>query len=80
MQICCKNFKPNIDKCYFRCIRDPIFGKIISRYGVQSDPSKLHVLIDKPPPTNKKELQPLLGIMNYLAKFSLAIPERMMYV
>ena len=33
-------------------------------------PRKLQALIDIPPPKTKRELQSLLGIINYLSKFS----------
>ena len=43
---------------------------MISRKGVQLDPQKLKGLRDMPVPNNKNELQVLLGIINYLGKFS----------
>ena len=32
------NLKLNKDKCHFRCTSIPLFGKVISRDGVQPDP------------------------------------------
>ena len=46
-----------------------IFGEKILRSAVQSDPWKLCMLIEMPPPIIK-ELQSFLGIMNYQRKFS----------
>ena len=44
----------------------------IYRHGVKTDPRKLKVLPEMPPPKTKKELQAFLGIINYLSKFSLS--------
>ena len=38
----------------FQVHKSTIFDGIISRYGVQPDPWKLCVLIEMPPPNNKK--------------------------
>ena len=43
---------------------------MISRKGVQPDPLKIKALTDMPVPSNKKELQAFLDIINYLGKFS----------
>ena len=43
---------------------------MISREGVQPDPQKVKGVTDMLAPTNKKELQAFLGIINYLGKFS----------
>ena len=64
------NLQLNKDKCHFRCISIPFFGKVISRNGVHPDPQKVKVLTDMPAPKNKKEQQAFLGIINYLGKFS----------
>ena len=47
-----------------------IFGEVILRRGVQPDPQKIKALMDMPPPNNKRELQAILGIIDYLSKFS----------
>ena len=49
---------------------NPILAKLISRHGIGSDPAKLKVLMDMPPPKTNRELQSFLGIVNYLRKFS----------
>ena len=64
------NLKLNKEKCHFRCTSISFFGEVILRKGVQPDPQKIKVLMDMPPPNNKKELQVFLGIINYLSKFS----------
>ena len=68
----CVNLKLNKDKCHFRCTSIPIFGEVISRHGVRSDPQELKELMEMPHCKTKKELQAILGINNYLGKFSLS--------
>ena len=36
------------DKCYFRFLSVPLFGEIISRHGVRSDPRKLKAWTEMP--------------------------------
>ena len=40
------NLKLNKDKCHFRCMSIPFFGKVILREGIQPDPQKIKVLTD----------------------------------
>ena len=69
---CCKevNLKLNKEKCHFRCMSLPFFDKVVLRKGVQPDPQKVKALTDMLVPKSKRELQALLGIINYLGKFS----------
>ena len=69
------NLKLNKDKCHFRCTSIPFFGEVVSRQEVQSDPQKVRALTEMPAPKNKRELQPFLGVINYLGKFSLGMAE-----
>ena len=64
------NLKLNKDKCHFRCMSIPFFGKVVSREGIQPDTQKISALTKMPAPRNKRELQAFLGIINYLGKFS----------
>ena len=64
------NLKVNKDRCHFRCISIPFFGKVVSREGVQPDPQKIRALIEMLGPKNKRELQPFIGIVNYLGKYT----------
>ena len=52
----------------------PLFGEVISQNGVKPDLQKIKALMEMPPPTKKKELQPFLGII-YLGKFSSSNPS-----
>ena len=58
------NLKLNKDKCHFRCMSIPFFGKVVSRKGIQPDPQKVRVLTEMLAPKNKWELQSFLGIIN----------------
>ena len=64
------NLKLDKDKCHFRYMSIPFFGKVVSRKGVQPDPQKIKALINIPVPKNKRGLQALLDMINYLGKFS----------
>ena len=64
------NLKLNKDKCDFRCMSIPFFGKVVSREGVQPDTQKVRALTEMPVPKNKREPQAFIGIINYLGKFS----------
>ena len=63
------NLKLNKDKCHFRCMSIPFFGKVLLRKGIQPDPQKVKALTNMPAPKNKRELQAFLGIIYYLGKF-----------
>ena len=54
----------------FQVHQHPFLGEIILWYGLSSDPRKVQVLMNMPPPSHKNELQSFLGILNYLSKFS----------
>ena len=44
-------------------------GDKLTKNGVDPDPSKIEALTSMLPPEDKKGIQRLLGITNYLAKF-----------
>ena len=44
-------------------------GHMIFERGIEPDPEKVSATVDIPIPTNKKELQRFLGMVNYLRKF-----------
>ena len=69
------SLKMTKEKCLFRWTRIPFFVKVISRHEVSPDSAKVKALTDIIPPKIKRELQSLLGIVNYLSKFSPIIAE-----
>ena len=46
------------------------YGHIISADSIKADPRKVEAIVNMAAPTNKTELQRILGITNYLAKFA----------
>ena len=67
----------NPDKLIYRTEAVSFFGNLITSEGVKPDPSKISAIMDMPSPENKAELQTLLGMVNYLAKFSPRVSETM---
>ena len=63
------NMKLNRDKCEFRKSSISYVGHVLTGLGVKPDPEKVRAVKEMPPPTNVKELQMLLGFVQYLAKF-----------
>ena len=46
------------------------FGHLVIADGLKHDPAKVKAIHDMPPPCDRKELQALLGMITYLAKFA----------
>lgn len=67
------NVTLNPEKCQFRKPAIKFFGHVISQGKIEADPGKLKAIMDLQPPSNKKELQSLLGTLNFLARH---IPNR----
>jgi len=65
-----KNLKLNPDKITIAAEEVEYFGHIVSAEGLKPDPSKVKAVQEMSPPANKKELQTILGMMTYLAKFA----------
>ena len=65
----------NIDKCQFRQTELVYLGHKLSTDGVWADESKIKAIVDMPTPTDKKAVQRLMGMLNYLAKFLPNISE-----
>ena len=70
-----KNLKLNPDKLVVGATEVQYFGHIISSEGLKPDPAKVKAVQDMSPPINKKELQNILGMINYLAKFAPQLSE-----
>ena len=61
-----QKMKLNRDKCEFR---KSSISYVADRSRLQTRPEKVRAVKEMPPPTNVKELQTLLGFVQYLAKF-----------
>ncbi|KAL8616164.1 hypothetical protein ACOMHN_066650 [Nucella lapillus] len=70
-----RNLKLNPEKLEVGKTEIEYFGHIISADGLKPDPSKVKAVREMPPPANEKELQTMLGMINYLAKFAPQLSE-----
>lgn len=62
-------FKLNKNKCILEARRIKFLGHIVSANGLEADPDKVEAIQAMKTPTNKTELQRLLGMITYLNKF-----------
>ena len=60
-------FNPN--KCFIKKQQIEYFGRIITPQGVQSCPKKVKAITALAAPTDKQELQSLLGTVNFMSTF-----------
>ena len=60
----------NEDKMVIRCKEIPFFGHIIGEEGIKPDPNRIRAIANLPKPTNIKDLQTILGMVNYLHRFT----------
>nr|XP_009757494.1 PREDICTED: uncharacterized protein LOC104210320 [Nicotiana sylvestris] len=63
------NLKLNPVKCMFGVSARKLFGFIISRKGIELDPSKIKAIQELPPPESKKDVMNFLGRLNYISRF-----------
>ena len=63
------NLKLNKQKCKVRVQEVSYVGHILTKDGVKPDASKIQAITAMPPPEDKKGIQRLLGMTNYLSKF-----------
>ena len=59
----------NIDKCQFKTPELIYLGHKLTAEGIQADESKIKSILDMPLPEDKKAVQRLLGMLNYVGKF-----------
>lgn len=70
LQRCQKhNLKLNRKKCRF--LQDTVryLGHVLTRDGLSLDPDRLHDILQVQAPSNKKELQTFLGMVNFVSRF-----------
>ncbi|XP_070057833.1 uncharacterized protein [Nicotiana tomentosiformis] len=56
-------------KCAFGVPSGKLLGFIVSRRGIELDPSKIKTIRELPPPKNKTEVMSLLRRLNYISRF-----------
>ena len=70
-----KGIKLNKEKCKFGLTEVKFFGHILSKDGLKADPSKLEAIKKMPKPSNKAELESVLGMLNYLSRYAPKLSE-----
>ncbi|XP_060769073.1 uncharacterized protein K02A2.6-like [Neoarius graeffei] len=65
----------NPDKCQICVPEVSYFGHTLSCEGVKLDPAKVKAIREMQPPTNRGELETILGMANYLARFAPRLSE-----
>ena len=59
----------NAEKIKLRQHEVPLIGHITTDRGLQADPSKVHAIVDMPPPADVAGVRRFLGMLQYLSKF-----------
>ena len=60
----------NPDKMKIRCKEIPFFGHVIGKDGLKPDPKKVIAITSMKEPSDVKDLQTFLGMVNYLSRFT----------
>ena len=60
----------NFDKCHIRESRIKFYGNYLTGEGLKPDPDKIAAITNMKPPQSLQELQTLLGMANYLGRFT----------
>ncbi|XP_049394689.1 uncharacterized protein LOC125858980 [Solanum stenotomum] len=63
------NLKLNPAKCAFGVPAGKLLGFIVSRKGIELDPSKIKAIQELPPPKTRKDVMSFLGRLNYISRF-----------
>nr|XP_016450605.1 PREDICTED: uncharacterized protein LOC107775396 [Nicotiana tabacum] len=63
------SLKLNLAKYAFGVPAGKLFGFIVSRKGIELDPSKIKAIQELPSPKSKKDVMSLLGRLNYISRF-----------
>ena len=67
--------KLNYEKIQYKKNEVEFFGETYTTDGRKADPKKIEAIANMPNPTNKKEVQTFLGMVQYLSKFSPRLSE-----
>ncbi|XP_060179912.1 uncharacterized protein LOC132609777 [Lycium barbarum] len=63
------NLKLNPAKCAFGVPAGKLLGFIVSRRGIELDPSKIKTIQELPAPKSRKDVMSFLGRLNYISRF-----------
>ena len=67
--------KLNYDKLQYKQDEVEFFGETYTTSGHKPSKDKVSAITSMPSPTNKKQVQSFIGMINYLSKFSLRLSE-----
>ena len=70
-----KGIKLNKEKLKLRCKEVPFIGHVISANGLKADPTKIQGIQEMPTPSSKQDVKRLLGMANYLQRFTQNLSE-----
>lgn len=65
----------NADKCTIGATEVSYFGHVLSAEGIRPDPNKIAAIREMEAPKSRAELETVLGMVNYLAKFAPSLSE-----
>ena len=71
------SLKMNPAKCAFRVSVGNFLGFLIHNQGLKVDKNKAKAVLEARPPRNKKELQSLIGKVNFLRRFIINLTGKM---
>lgn len=70
-----RGLKLNPEKCHICVTEVSFFGHKLTAEGLKPDPHKVKAVRDMKPPENAAELETILGMVNYLARFAPNLAE-----
>jgi len=59
----------NEDKCQIMPQRMELLGHVLHNNGLEAEPEKIKKVVDFKTPTNRREIQRFMGVVNYLTRF-----------
>lgn len=71
------NLRINFEKSKFFLKNVKFLGHVISDEGIEPDQEKIQAMLETPAPTNVKELQAFIGLIEYYSKFIPRINEKL---
>ena len=69
------NINLNYQKIQYKCTEVNFYGETYTTDGHKPAQSKVTAMVQMPSPGSKKEIQPFIGMINYLSKFSPGLTE-----
>lgn len=63
------NMRLNPHKCALGVTSGKLLGHLVSKRGIEVDPSKIKAIMEMPPPKTEKEVRGFLGRLQYISRF-----------